>query len=141
MNNRIDIKKILRDRKLAPSKKRGQNFLVNPATAEAIVARAGVTGDDTIVELGVGLGSLTLPLAAKASKVIGIEVDRGIIAWHEAKKQLPDNVSLLQQDLLRADFRELAESTGGSLKIIANLPYSLSNPLLFKLIDNRDVME
>jgi len=141
MNSRIDIKKILRNRKLAPSKKRGQNFLVNPATAEAIVSRAGVTSDDTIVELGVGLGSLTFPLASRAGKVLGIELDKGIIAWHEAEKILPANVDLVHQDLLRADFRELAELSGGPLKIIANLPYSISNPLIFKLIENRDVMK
>ena len=129
MNSRINIKKILRNGKLAPSKQRGQNFLVNPATAEAIVSRAGVTGDDTIVELGVGLGSLTIPLASQAHKVIGIELDKGIIAWHEEEKLLPDNVDLIHQDLLRADFREFAELSGGSLKIIANLPYSISNPL------------
>lgn len=138
---RIDIKRILARNKLAPSKQRGQNFLVNPQTSEAIVHRAGVTGDDTIIELGVGLGSLTLPLAEKAGKVIGIEVDRGIIEWHEKQQILPANVSLIHHDLLKYDFRKLAEETGKKLKIIANLPYSLSNPLLFKLLEYRDIME
>jgi 16S rRNA (adenine1518-N6/adenine1519-N6)-dimethyltransferase len=141
MTNLSDIKSILKSGRLAPSKQRGQNFLVNPRIAEAIVANAGVTEDDTIVELGVGLGSLTLPLAAKAKQVIGIEVDRGIIEWHEKKNILPANVTLIHQDLLKSDFRELAEQAGGSLKIIANLPYSISNPLVFKLLENREVME
>lgn len=141
MTNLTDTKNILKSGKLAPSKKRGQNFLVNPRTAEAIVANAGVTEDDTIVELGVGLGSLTLPLAAKAKKVIGIELDRGIIKWHEEKNILPDNVTLIHQDLLKSDFRELAERAGSRLKIIANLPYSVSNPLIFKLLENREIME
>ncbi len=141
MTNLTDTKNILKSGKLAPSKKRGQNFLVNPRTAEAIVANAGVTEDDTVVELGVGLGSLTLPLAAKAKKVIGIELDRGIIKWHEEKNILPDNVTLIHQDLLKSDFRELAERAGSRLKIIANLPYSVSNPLIFKLLENREIME
>ncbi|MCK4837985.1 MAG: ribosomal RNA small subunit methyltransferase A [Desulfobulbaceae bacterium] len=141
MTNLTDTKNILKSGKLAPSKQRGQNFLVNPRTAEAIVANAGVTEDDTVVELGVGLGSLTLPLAAKAKKVIGIEVDRGIIKWHEEKNILPANVTLIHQDLLKADFRELAERAGSRLKIIANLPYSVSNPLVFKLLENREIME
>jgi len=136
-----DIKKILKSGKLAPSKQRGQNFLVNPRTAEAIVAKAGVTKDDTIIELGVGLGSLTLPLATKAKKVYGIEVDNGIINWHEEQKILPPNVELIHQDLLKSDFKKLAEISGGRLKIIANLPYSISNPLIFKLLENRDIME
>lgn len=141
MTNLTDIKNILKSGKLAPSKKRGQNFLVNRQTAEAIIANAGVTEEDTIIELGVGLGSLTLPLAAKAKKVIGIEVDRGIINWHEEKNILPANVTLIHQDLLKSDFRELSEKAGGRLKIIANLPYSISNPLVFKLIENREIME
>ncbi|MEN8134210.1 MAG: 16S rRNA (adenine(1518)-N(6)/adenine(1519)-N(6))-dimethyltransferase RsmA [Thermodesulfobacteriota bacterium] len=141
MTNLSDIKNILKSGQLAPSKQRGQNFLVNHQTAEAIVANAGVTGDDTIVELGVGLGSLTLPLAAKAKHVIGIEVDKGIITWHEEKNILPANVTLIHQDLLKSDFRELAKRAGGRLKIIANLPYSISNPLIFKLLENREIME
>lgn len=141
MPSKIDIKKVLARNKLAPSKQRGQNFLVNPQTSEAIVHRAGVTRDDTIIELGVGLGSLTLPLAEKAGKIIGIEVDRGIIEWHEKQQILPDNVSLIHQDLMKYDFRELFEKTGKKLKIVANLPYSLSNPLLFRLLEYRDIME
>lgn len=136
-----DIKRLLKNNRLAPSKQRGQNFLVNPRTSEAIVSKAGVGEEDTIVELGVGLGSLTLPLAAKALAVLGIELDSGIIRWHEENKILPANVTLIHQDLLKSDFRELAERAGGRLKIIANLPYSISNPLLFKLIENREVME
>jgi 16S rRNA (adenine1518-N6/adenine1519-N6)-dimethyltransferase len=141
MTNLADIKNILKSGKLAPSKQRGQNFLINPRTSEAIVANAGVTDADTIIELGVGLGSLTLPLAAKARKVIGIELDRGIIQWHEEENLLPANVTLIHQDLLKSDFRDLAERAGGKLKIIANLPYSISNPLIFKLIENREIME
>lgn len=131
------IKDILQQEGLAPSKKRGQNFLVHRHTAERIVASSGITGNDTVVELGVGLGSLTIPLAARAQHVIGLEIDSGIIAWHRQSRTLPDNVTLLHQDLLKADFAELARQCGGRLKIIANLPYSISNPLLFTLLDNR----
>jgi 16S rRNA (adenine1518-N6/adenine1519-N6)-dimethyltransferase len=141
MIERNDIKQILKSSKLAPSKQRGQNFLVNPAIAEAIVAKAGVTANDTIIELGLGLGALTIPLARKAHKVIGIELDKGIIEWHEKQKILPANVTIIHQDLLKTDFRELAGGIGSRLKIIANLPYSISNPLVFKLIENREIME
>jgi 16S rRNA (adenine1518-N6/adenine1519-N6)-dimethyltransferase len=135
------IKDILKNEKLAPSKKRGQNFLIHRQTAAAIVALAGVTGDDTVVELGVGLGTLTGPLAEKVNKVIGLEIDSGIIDWQLTNGNLADNVSLIHQDLLKADFPRLAKQCGGRLKILANLPYSISNPLLFKLLDNRQVME
>jgi 16S rRNA (adenine1518-N6/adenine1519-N6)-dimethyltransferase len=135
------IKDILKQQKLAPSKKRGQNFLVQSQTAARIVALAGVDPQDTVVELGVGLGSLTAPLAEKAKQVIGLEIDAGIIAWQQTSGNLAANVTLLHQDLLLADFAELARRCGGRLKIMANLPYSVSNPLLFKLLDNRLDME
>lgn len=140
MPNSSSIRAILKDQSLAPSKKLGQNFLVHRQTAAMIVECAGVDGSDTVVELGVGLGSLTIPLAAKVNNVIGIELDSGIIKWQRESGNLPANVELIHQDLLKADFVQLAERCGGKLKIMANLPYSISNPLLFKLIDNQRVM-
>lgn len=135
------IKNTLKNRKLAPNKKLGQNFLVHRETAARIVKLAGVTKNDTILELGVGLGALTNPLAEMAGRVIGLEIDRGIINLHQEESNLAANVTLIHQDLLKADFKSLAKKCGGRLKILANLPYSISNPLLFKLIENRDVME
>jgi len=138
MTSDLPIKKILAERNLAPSKKLGQNFLIHRQTAERIVSLSGITGADTAIELGVGLGSLTLPLAEQVRQVIGIELDAGIIAYHQEQKDLPANVTLVHQDLLKADFAALAKETGGPLKILANLPYSISNPLLFKLVENRE---
>jgi len=129
------IKEILHSQQLAPSRERGQNFLANPQVAARIVAEAGLTKDDTVIELGVGLASLTLPLASQAGRVIGLEVDRGIVEWHARSKCLPDNVTLVHEDLLQADYKKLAGKYG-KLKILANLPYSVSSPLLFKLLEN-----
>jgi 16S rRNA (adenine1518-N6/adenine1519-N6)-dimethyltransferase len=140
MTNDLQIKKILTRHRLAPSKKLGQNFLVHRQTAERIVELSGVTQDDSVVELGVGLGSLTLPLAERVRQVVGLELDAGIIAYHREQQDLPANVTLIHQDLLKADFGELAAQTGGPLKILANLPYSISNLLLFKLIESRESM-
>ena len=141
MTNHPDHKAILHQRQLAASRQRGQNFLVHRRTAELIVELAGVTPEDRVVELGVGFGALTLPLAARAAAVIGLEIDSGIIAWHQDEQDLPANVSLRHEDLLKADFPKLAEECGGRLKIVANLPYSISNPLLFKLLENRDIVD
>src|SRR3990167_1622380 len=137
MANYLPIKKILTEHQLAPSKKLGQNFLVHRQTAERIVELSGVTPDDSVVELGVGLGSLTLPLAERVRQVIGLELDAGIVAYHRERQDLPANVTLIHQDLLKADFGGLATQSGGPLKILANLPYYISNLLLFKLIENR----
>ncbi len=138
--NRSDIKKILKNNELAPKKKLGQNFLVHQATSERIVELSGVSEEDTVFEIGVGLGSLTLPLARRAHKVIGIEVDAGIVRYHHEHDSLPANATLIHQDILKTDFNKLAAEHDGPLKIIANLPYSISNPLLFKLLDHKDVM-
>lgn len=126
----------LKSNKLAPSKKFGQNFLVNRHTAEAIVRAGRVCDTDIIVEVGVGLGALTVPLARAARHVYGFEIDSGIIRFHEQEGDLPTNVTLKHQDILTADFAEVAALCGGRLKIMANLPYSISNPFIFKLIDN-----
>lgn len=131
---------ILRRRNLAPQKKFGQNFLVNKMTAEAIVAAGNLQKNDTVVEVGVGLGALTIPLAEAVHRVIGFEVDSGIIRYHMEEKDLPDNVQLVHQDILQADFQSIARECGGKITILANLPYSISNPFIFKLISNADLL-
>jgi 16S rRNA (adenine1518-N6/adenine1519-N6)-dimethyltransferase len=141
MPSNSNIKNILQERNLFPKKRFGQNFLVHQKSAERIVTAAEIVSTDTILEIGVGLGALTRILAKQADRVIGLEVDKGIVRWLEEKGDLPSNVTLLHQDVMKADFHEIAAMAGGGLKIVANLPYSLSNPLLFKLVDNRTVLE
>jgi len=126
-------KESLRSYKLAPSKKFGQNFLVNENTANRIVFAGQVQPEDTIVEVGVGLGALTTPLAKQVHHVFGIEIDSGIIRYHEQEGDLPQNVTLIHQDILKTDFEALYSRIGSKLKFMANLPYSISNPFLFKL--------
>jgi 16S rRNA (adenine1518-N6/adenine1519-N6)-dimethyltransferase len=130
----------LKSNQLAPKKRFGQNFLVHKPTAEAIVRAGKVCNTDIILEVGVGLGALTIPLAAMAQHVFGYEIDSGIIRFHEEEGDLPDNVTLVHQDILTADFQEIAKQCGGKLKIMANLPYSISNPFIFKLIDNASLI-
>lgn len=135
------IRQQLKASNLAPKKKLGQNFLVHRDTAERIIDLAGISRENTIIELGVGLGALTIPLADRARQVIGLELDGGIIKWWQTEGNIPENVTLLHQDLLKADFRQLADESGSRLKIMANLPYSISNPLLFKLLDEREAVD
>lgn len=136
-----DTRKSLKDEKLAPKKQLGQNFLVHKSTAEAVARCGKIQPQDIIVEVGVGLGALTQPIAEQAEKVIGLEVDSGLVRFHQEKNDLPDNVTLLHQDVLKADFDELLQLSGGPLKVMANLPYSISNPFLFKLIEHQEKMD
>jgi 16S rRNA (adenine1518-N6/adenine1519-N6)-dimethyltransferase len=136
-----DTRKSLREENLAPKKQLGQNFLVHKATAEAVASCGRIGADDIIIEVGVGLGALTQPIAEQAAQVIGLEIDSGIVRFHKEKNDLPDNVTLLHQDILKADFDELQQLSKGRLKIMANLPYSISNPFLFKLIEHQEKMD
>ena len=133
---------LLKKQGLSASKKLGQNFLVHQHTAERIVDFAELSKEDTVLEVGVGLGALTGPLADAAGQVLGLEADSGIIRLHEEEGNLPENVRLIHQDVLKTDFNELVRLSGGNrLKIVANLPYSISSPFLFKLIEHHDLID
>jgi len=134
-------KQSLEQHNLAPHKRFGQNFLVNPKTSEAIVGYGDISKNDTIVEVGVGLGALTGPLSHKAGRVIGIEIDSGLIRYHQQEKILNNNVTLIHGDILKYDFHELHATCKGPLKIMANLPYSISNPFIFRLIEHREYID
>jgi 16S rRNA (adenine1518-N6/adenine1519-N6)-dimethyltransferase len=133
-------RKILKRKGLAPNKKLGQNFLVHEHTPRRIVQLAGLGPEDQVVEVGVGLGALTRPLAEAVAKVIGLEMDSGIIRLHQEQQNLPANVQLVHADVLKVDFAHLVEP-GQRLKIVANLPYSISTPFLFRLIDHAPLMD
>jgi 16S rRNA (adenine1518-N6/adenine1519-N6)-dimethyltransferase len=133
-------KKFLKRQGLAPHKKLGQNFLVHERTPKRIVDLAGLQPEDRVVEVGVGLGALTRPLAAAAATVIGLEADSGIIRLHENQGDLPANVELVHADVLKVDFASLT-APGERLKIVANLPYSISTPFLFRLIDHAHLID
>ena len=112
MTSRGNIKNLLSEYGLRPHKKFGQNFLVNPELVNKIIGLSNVSRDDIIIEIGVGLGALTMPLADKALKVIGIEVDKGILRFHKEADDLPENVNLVEQDVLKTDFHSLCAKYG-----------------------------
>lgn len=140
MTNSRTIKS-LQQHNLAPHKRFGQNFLVNKHTAQAIVNCGNISAGDSVLEVGVGLGALTNLIAEKADRVLGVEIDSGLIRYHETEKDLRDNVVLIHDDILKTNFSHLSDQCGGPLKIMANLPYSISNPFIFKLIENRQYID
>lgn len=132
-------RQLLKELKLHASRQRGQNFLVQPATARAIAAAAGLEPGDQVVEIGAGLGALTLALAPLAARVLAVEVDRGVhAALGEVLAQAgAENVEPLLADALDLDWAGLARRAGRPLKVVGNLPYSISSPMIFKLIEAR----
>jgi 16S rRNA (adenine1518-N6/adenine1519-N6)-dimethyltransferase len=121
-----------------PKHSLGQNFLVHQGTIETIAELSGIQPGDRVVELGAGLGSMTMELSKKASRVIGLEIDDRLIKWVSEKRPLPGNVELRHSNILKVSFQGLAEEMGGTLKIIGNLPYNISSQIVFKLIEERD---
>lgn len=107
----------------------GQHYLHNPRIIAKIIECISPDENDLIIEIGAGKGALTKPLLEKAGKVIAIEKDAALTSYLEKIKK--KNLHIIQKDILRLDLRELAE---GRTKLVGNLPYSLSSPILFKAL-------
>ena len=123
-------------------KRLGQHFLRDPSVIHQIIRRAGFEPDSVVVEIGPGLGALTLPLAESVRQVIGLEKDSrltGILKDRLAQKGI-QNVILVNEDVLKADLGETARSFGGRVQVIGNLPFNISSPFLEKLIQSREVI-
>ena len=127
---------------LRAKKRLGQHFLRDPAVIAQIIRRAGFNPDLTIVEIGPGLGALTLPLAERVRHVIGIEKDPRLVETLQGRliQRGIGNVTLIREDVLKADFEEIARSLGESLNLIGNLPFNISSPFLGKLIRSKDII-
>ena len=121
-----------------PKKHLGQNFLVNPETLKIIVEAGAVTGSDTVIEIGAGLGCLTEVVAQHAERVIAVEVDE--LLYNALASQFSTNsrVQLLNADILKLEINSLLSHGTGTMpptfKVIANLPYSITTPILWKLL-------
>ena len=130
-----DVRRLAAELDLRPSKQRGQNFVIDPNTVRRIVRESGVTGDDVVVEVGPGLGSLTLALLDVARRVVAIEVDDRLAAL------LPDTVAAYAPDhaerfdLVHADALRVLDLPGPApTALVANLPYNVSVPVLLHLL-------
>ncbi len=130
---------LLAGHQLRPRKQLGQNFLAQPAVAEMIAAKAGVSADEPILEIGAGLGALTLPLARAARSVTAVERDPRLVPLLRAELAAcgVDNVRIVAMDALELDLAELALSEGGPLTVFGNLPYNISSQMVIKLIEAR----
>ncbi|WP_321494656.1 16S rRNA (adenine(1518)-N(6)/adenine(1519)-N(6))-dimethyltransferase RsmA [uncultured Desulfobacter sp.] len=125
---------------LYAGKELGQNFLSNPATAQMIVDRTGVDKQTTVLEIGPGLGALTLPLAKRCKHVVAVEKDTRIIPLLEEELAGEGicNVTIINQNILKTDIKDIAGT--GKLVVVGNLPYNISSQILFQLITIRQVV-
>lgn len=130
-------RKLLNKYKLLPKKRFGQNFLIDQNIVKKILKVFSPAPDDIVVEIGPGLGALTIPLSEKVSKVIAIELDRDLAAI--LKKETPSNVDVINEDALLFNYVDLKKQFNKKLRVVANLPYNISTPVIFKLLEERDV--
>lgn len=132
---------ILKAFQLDPKKHLGQNFLKDPSVSEMIVKRSGVSEADSILEIGPGLGSLTIPLMRAAGKLFAIEKDPALIPLLKAEilaKNLSlDKIEIQNRNVLDVDFFEFENRCSGKMVAFGNLPYNISSQVLVKLIQSR----
>ena len=119
-------------------KKFGQNFLIDPHVLEKIVEAAGVTKDDFVLEIGPGIGTMTQYLCENAREVTAVEIDTNLIPILEDTLSAYDNVTVINQDILKLDIAKLAmERNGGKpIKVVANLPYYITTPIIMGLFES-----
>jgi 16S rRNA (adenine1518-N6/adenine1519-N6)-dimethyltransferase len=132
---RAPLRELLQRHGLALSRERGQNFLLGAKRSDELAELAGVGASDFVLEIGTGLGALTRALAARARRVLSIEIDSGLVRALRAEQLLPANVELLHADALSLDFAALLGAEPAPRRLVANLPYSASAPLLRAILD------
>lgn len=139
---------IIQKYSFAFQKKFGQNFLIDPRVLDKIITAAGVTKDDMVLEIGPGIGTMTQYLAEAARQVVAVEIDPGLIPILNETLEAYGNITVLNEDILKVDIRQLVERYNGGrpIKVVANLPYYITTPIIMGLfegdvpIDNITVM-
>ena len=124
-------------------KKFGQNFLIDTHVLERIIAEAGVTKDDFVVEIGPGIGTMTQYLCESAGAVAAVEIDKNLIPiLHDTLSEY-DNVEIINEDILKVDIAALAEEKNGGkpIKVVANLPYYITTPIIMGLFESHVPIE
>ena len=118
-------------------KKFGQNFLIDTHVLDKIIRAAQIRGDDCVLEIGPGIGTMTQYLACAARRVIAVEIDRALIPILEDTLDGYDNVRVINEDVLKVDIAKLAEEENGGrpIKVVANLPYYITTPIIMGLFE------
>lgn len=134
-----EVRRLLAERGLAPRKSSGQNFVVDPNTVRRIVDAAGLDVGDTVLEIGPGLGSLTLGLADAVRRVVAVEIDAGFVQALGEVLGGRDDVEVVHADALHADLGALVD--GGPARLVANLPYNVATPLIVHALEDSAVTD
>jgi 16S rRNA (adenine1518-N6/adenine1519-N6)-dimethyltransferase len=132
--SRSDVQRLLAEHSIRPTKALGQNFVGDPNTVERIARLSGVGPDTVVVEIGAGLGSLTVALAATGARVLAVEVDRRLVDIL-GSTVADDRVEVVEADALALDWGALLEGWPDPVVLVANLPYSVATPVVIRALE------
>lgn len=134
---------ILQTYNFRTQKKYGQNFLIDTGVLNRIVDAAEITGEDCVLEIGPGIGTMTQYLAERAGAVVAVEIDKNLIPILEDTLSEYDNVTLINEDILKVDINKIVEEKNGGrpVKVVANLPYYITTPIIMGLFESHVPLE
>lgn len=143
LGNPKETIEVLKKHDFTFQKKFGQNFLIDTHVLDKIIRAAEITKDDFVIEIGPGIGTMTQYLAKAARKVLAVEIDRALIPILEDTLKDYDNIETLNQDILKVDLNQIVEqqNAGKPVKIVANLPYYITTPIIMGLFENEVPLE
>ncbi|MCL2621177.1 MAG: 16S rRNA (adenine(1518)-N(6)/adenine(1519)-N(6))-dimethyltransferase, partial [Defluviitaleaceae bacterium] len=136
LSSKNHVRQLLADHGLYAKKHFGQNFLTDSHVLSKIVDGADLSEGDTVIEVGPGLGVLTTELAGRASRVIAVEIDQDLAQILTAT--MPDNVTVIREDILKLDVRHAVGASplaSNNIKVVANLPYYITSAVIFGLLE------
>ena len=138
LSNPKETIQVLQKHEFQFKKKFGQNFLIDPHVLDKIVDAAQITKDDFVLEIGPGIGTLTLYLCENARQVLAVEIDDKLIPILKETLQPYDNVEVLHGDILKQDIQQIADTynDGKPIKVVANLPYYITTPIIMELFES-----
>lgn len=124
-------------------KRYGQNFLIDTGVLDRIISAAQITLDDCVLEIGPGIGTMTQCLAEHARQVAAVEIDKNLIPILEDTLSAYDNVTIINEDILKVDIKKIVEERNGGrpIKVVANLPYYITTPIIMGLFENHVPLE
>lgn len=138
LSNPKNTIEIIKKYEFAFQKKFGQNFLIDSHVVEKIIRSAGLTKEDCVLEIGPGIGTMTQYLAEAAGTVIAVEIDRNLIPILSETLKDYENVTIINEDILKVNIQELVEkyNQGRPVKVVANLPYYITTPIIMGLFES-----
>lgn len=136
-----DLRQLLSRYNISFKKAFGQNFLFDSELLADIVQKAGINKDDSVIEIGCGAGTLTRELARQSKKVIGYEIDLSLKTLLTEVLSEFDNTEIIYKDIMKESVTDIEKKVGGNYKVVANLPYYITTPVIMKFIENAEKLQ